>query len=113
MPATMTYVSLYLTSPGALGFRAYLTLREGRKWTWLLALEDATNIRTTTTEYTTALNKGRGMIDLTPAAAARIAIRLKRTAGIYRREDSRAVRFALARLRIITRDTPAPSTTQH
>lgn len=94
MTDALLYIALWLdTAPG---WRNYLVLRIGRKWTWLLCTEDASQHRIATPAYAAAFRKARPLT----SSPSRMISHLRKVAAAYGQSDSAAVKFALALIRI-------------
>ena len=85
------------------GWRNFLILRQGRKLAWLLCTETADSIVIPLTALKDALRNARPL----PLVPTRLARRLRALGKTHAKENSRALRYALSRLRT-SRNTPAP-----
>lgn len=93
----MTYARLYLddSAKAACGWRAYLTISEGRKWVRLICTESAVSLRLSKTDYAAAVRCSKPI----PLKRTRLAKSLLKVARDYGLEKSSGVIDALALLK--------------
>lgn len=90
------YLRLWIDHPKVgCGWRSYLVVREGRKWTRLLCTETAESLMLSEGEWAPIKNRSVQL----PFKRTRVARRLREVAKTYGHADARVVKDALAMLR--------------